>query len=132
MRFFSIGTENERIAGMQAVQLPPPVLTGSGSTGRAELNPHLSATSWLPGGGRMIERVERRVKGWRAEAGKRPPPATDHTNVALSPSGERYAGLAACRLAGVERGQSGAVPLSQPSPLKGRGLCVRINEPWYQ
>src|SRR3546814_6860175 len=41
---------------------------------------------------------------------------------ALPPSGERYAGLRACSLAEVERGKARYGPLSQPSPLKGRGL----------
>src|SRR3546814_222873 len=43
---------------------------------------------------------------------------------ALSPSGERYAGLRACSLAEVERGKVQVSPLSQPSPLKGRELYV--------
>src|SRR3546814_20353365 len=47
------------------------------------------------------------------------------TNPALSPSGERYAGLRACSLAAVERGQAQDFPSPRSEERRVGNECVR-------
>src|SRR3546814_19947093 len=60
---------------------------------------------------------------WGSEGGFRP--IADVAD-ALSPSGERYAGLAACCLAAVERGWTTS-PSDRKSVVSGKSVSVRVD-----